>query len=71
MYESIGKSRWMAAIPYTLSHPENDRDVIERAQGYTLQDASFMPCQFDVYNCNIMNCLLKQGGANQIAPGAM
>ena len=26
---------------YTLSHPENDRDVTERAQGYTLQDASF------------------------------
>ena len=25
---------------YTLSHPENDRDVTERAQGYTLQDAS-------------------------------
>ena len=27
---------------YTLSHPENDRDVTESAQGYTLQDASFM-----------------------------
>ena len=27
---------------YTLSHPENDRDVTERAQGYMLQDASFM-----------------------------
>ena len=27
---------------YTWSHPENDRDVTERAQGYTLQDASFM-----------------------------
>ena len=27
---------------YTLSHPENDSDVTERAQGYTLQDASFM-----------------------------
>ena len=27
---------------YTLSHPENDRDVTERAQGYTLQDASLM-----------------------------
>ena len=27
---------------YTLSHPENDRDVTERAQGNTLQDASFM-----------------------------
>ena len=27
---------------YTLSHPENDRDVTERAQGYTLQDASCM-----------------------------
>ena len=29
-------------ILYTLSHPENERDVTERAQGYTLQDASFM-----------------------------
>ena len=27
---------------YTLSHPENDRDVTESAQGYTLQDASFV-----------------------------
>ena len=27
---------------YTLSHPENDRDVTERVKGYTLQDASFM-----------------------------
>ena len=27
---------------YTLSHPENDRDITERAQGYTLQGASFM-----------------------------
>ena len=27
---------------YTLSHPENDREVTERAQGYTMQDASFM-----------------------------
>ena len=27
---------------YTLSHPENDRDVTERIQEYTLQDASFM-----------------------------
>ena len=27
---------------YTLSHPENDRDVTERAQGYTPQDAVFM-----------------------------
>ena len=25
---------------YTLSHPENGRDVTERAQGYMLQDAS-------------------------------
>ena len=24
-----------------FTHPENDRDVTERAQGYTLQDASF------------------------------
>ena len=29
-------------INYTLSHPENERDVTERAQGYMLQDASFM-----------------------------
>ena len=29
-------------VNYTLSHPGNDRDVIERAQGYTLQDAFFM-----------------------------
>ena len=27
---------------YTLSHPENNRDVTERAHGYTLQDTSFM-----------------------------
>ena len=27
---------------YTLSHPENDRDVTDRAKGYTLQDASFV-----------------------------
>ena len=27
---------------YILSHLENDRDVTERAQGYPLQDASFM-----------------------------
>ena len=27
---------------YTLSHPENDRDVTESAQEYTLQDASFI-----------------------------
>ena len=26
---------------YTLSHPENDRDVTERDKGNTLQDASF------------------------------
>ena len=25
-----------------MSPPTNDRDVIERAKGYTLQDASFM-----------------------------
>ena len=30
------------SVMYTLSHPEKDRDVTERAQGYTLQDASFM-----------------------------
>ena len=29
-------------LHYTLSHPENNRDVTERAQGYTQQDASFM-----------------------------
>ena len=27
---------------YTLSHPENDRDVTDRVQEYTLQDTSFM-----------------------------
>ena len=27
---------------YTFSHPENDRDVTDRVQEYTLQDASFM-----------------------------
>ena len=27
---------------YTLSHPENDLDVTNRAKGYTLQDAFFM-----------------------------
>ena len=31
---------------YTLSHPENDRDVTQRAQGYTLQDASCMRQSF-------------------------
>ena len=29
-------------LTYTLSHPENDRDVTDRVQEYTLQDASFM-----------------------------
>ena len=29
-------------LAYTLSHPENDCDVTERVQEYTLQDASFM-----------------------------
>ena len=29
-------------LDYTLYHPENDRDVTERVQEYTLQDASFM-----------------------------
>lgn len=28
--------------PYTLFHPENDRDFTECTQGYTLQEASFM-----------------------------
>ena len=32
----------VAVKSYTLSHFENDRDVTERAQGYTLQDASFI-----------------------------
>ena len=27
---------------YTLSYPENDRDITEHAHGYTLQDTSFM-----------------------------
>ena len=34
-----------------LSHPENDRDVTERVQEYTLQDASFM-CQS---RCSFLN----------------
>ena len=34
---------WM----YTLSHPENDRDVTERAQGYTLRDASILVFLFE------------------------
>ena len=29
---------------YTLSQSKNDRDVTERAQGYTLQDASHPLC---------------------------
>ena len=29
-------------ISYTLSHPENDRDVTDLVQEYTLQDAFFM-----------------------------
>ena len=41
------EEKW--SIDYTLSHPENDRDVTERAQRYTLQEASLMrqsPCSF-------------------------
>ena len=34
---------------YTLSHPENDSDVTERAPGYTLQDASFMRQSQDLF----------------------
>ena len=42
-YISIGSARIRASIRlYTLSHPRNDRDVTERAQWYTLQDASLM-----------------------------
>ena len=33
---------WETPSTYTLSHPENDRDVTDRVQEYTLQDASFM-----------------------------
>ena len=29
-------------LTYTLSQTKNDHDVTERAQEYTLQDASFM-----------------------------
>ena len=36
---------------YTLSHPENDHDVTERVQEYTLQDASFMR----QYRCSFLN----------------
>ena len=33
--------RWRnTEYSYTLSHPENDRDVTGRAEGNTLQDAS-------------------------------
>ena len=39
---SLGKLTFLTPYCYTLSHPENDCDVTERAQGYTLQDASFM-----------------------------
>ena len=35
-------TRFHEMIYYTLSHPKNSCDVTERAQGYTLQDASFM-----------------------------
>ena len=34
---------------YTLSHLENDRDVTERAKGYTLLDASFMRQSWDSF----------------------
>ena len=38
-------------IVYTLSHPKNDCDVTERAQRYTLQDASFMrQSQYSFFN---------------------
>ena len=30
---------FISATTYTLSHPEDDCDVTERAKGYTLQDA--------------------------------
>ena len=38
---------------YTLSHPENDRDVTERVQEYTLQYASFMRQS----RCSFLNAL--------------
>ena len=38
----VGREGCLHRWVYTLSHPKNDRDVTERAQGYTLQDASFM-----------------------------
>ena len=41
------RKRWRSSsrlhlhpMKYTLSHPQNDRDVTDHAQGYTLQDAS-------------------------------
>ena len=36
----IQHTRDMLQVHYTLSHPENDRDVTDRVQEYTLQDAS-------------------------------
>ena len=36
---------------YTLSHPENNHDITEHAQEYTLQEASFM-CQS---RCSFLN----------------
>ena len=41
LYEFSG-NRTKPVLCYTLSHPENGCEVTERAQGYTLQDASFM-----------------------------
>ena len=40
---------------YTLSHPENDRDVTERVQEYTLQDASFMRQSRTSFACDDKN----------------
>ena len=46
----FGLDRAQKRIPifqhYTLSHPENDRDVIERVQEYRMQDASFIASVF-------------------------
>ena len=36
---------------YTLSHPENDRDVTDCVQEYTLQDASFMRQSLSFWTC--------------------
>ena len=41
-YWFILKRKYKTCSSYTLSHPKYDRDVTERSQRYTLQDASFV-----------------------------